>query len=188
MTILRTKSCSTLVLWTHGLCQTQASKSSRSCVWFVKGTSHTYQGAIRVCKLQEPTCICCSSQALALTRRFCTCRAILHHLVPISSPTIFYPQNMPVINLEFYSQENEVPDTAWALPVQGVLTKATATSRKKKVQRLLCPCQGLWIRTRQVLCCPRAGTRWRTFRTQRNSKTGHTRGHRQEQIDGINLR
>jgi len=36
----------------------------------------------------------------------------------------------------------------------------------------LCLCQGLWIRTQKVLCCPRAGTRWRTFRTQRYSKTG----------------
>ena len=35
---------------------------------------------------------------------------------------------------------------------------------------LLCLRQGLWIRTRKVLCCPRAGTRWRTFRTQRYSK------------------
>ena len=34
----------------------------------------------------------------------------------------------------------------------------------------MCLCQGLWIRTRKVLCCPRAGTRWRTFRTQRYSK------------------
>jgi hypothetical protein len=35
---------------------------------------------------------------------------------------------------------------------------------------LLCLRQGLWIRTRKVLCCPRAGTRWRTFCTQRYSK------------------
>ena len=35
---------------------------------------------------------------------------------------------------------------------------------------LLCLCQGLWIRTRKVLCCPRAGTRRRTFCTQRYSK------------------
>ena len=38
---------------------------------------------------------------------------------------------MPVLNLEHYSQDNEVPNTAWALPVQAVLSKSTANLKKK---------------------------------------------------------
>ena len=43
--------------------------------------------------------------------------------------------------------------------------------KEKKKGPVVCLCQGLWIRTRKVLCCPRAGTRWRTFCTQRYSYT-----------------
>ena len=47
---------------------------------------------------------------------------------------------------------------------------------------LLCLCQGLWIRTRKVLCCPRAGTRWRTFCTQRYSKVKRKKPSRCSQL------
>ena len=43
----------------------------------------------------------------------------------------FYPSNMPVLNLQHYSQENDVPDTAWAFPLQATLSESTANLKKK---------------------------------------------------------
>ena len=56
------------------------------------------------------------------------------------------------------------------LPCLPCLYTTCAKEPLRPTVGLLCLCQGLWIRTRQVLSCPRAGTRWRTFRTQRYSK------------------
>jgi hypothetical protein len=60
---------------------------------------------------------------------------------------------------------------AWGSRSTGRLSSPSPLLKNKFARPgLLCLCQGLWIRTRKVLCCPRAGTRWRTFRTQRYSK------------------
>ena len=61
------------------------------------------------------------------------------------------------------------------LPCLPCLYTTCAKELLRPTVGLLCLCQGLWIRTRQVLCCPRAGTRWRTFRTQRYSKVSQKR-------------
>jgi hypothetical protein len=60
------------------------------------------------------------------------------------------------------------------LPCLPCLYTTCAKELLRPTVGLLCLCQGLWIRTRQVLCCPRAGTRWRTFCTQRYSKVSGT--------------
>ena len=56
------------------------------------------------------------------------------------------------------------------LPCVPCLYTTCAKELLRPTVGLVCLCQGLWIRTRKVLCCPRAGTRWRTFCTQRYSK------------------
>ena len=44
---------------------------------------------------------------------------------------------MPVLNLEHYSQDNEVPDTAWALPVQAGSLKVDGKPEEEAERRRL---------------------------------------------------
>ena len=62
--------------------------------------------------------------------------------------------------------EAEEKERICYLPCAPCLYTTFAKELLRPTVGLLCPCQGLWIRTRKVLCCPR----WRTFRTQRYSK------------------